>query len=111
MIKIKSIETSVTEQLSFFAPETVPGTYVTSYGAPICFDDLQNYIGRIVIMDCSTQSHKWYKAIRVEKILHTADGRRLIYTANPRRPCECAVDERFFRATAYYGVRVFVEKE
>ena len=50
-------------------PDPQPGEYVNRHGMVICAIMRPSYIGKIVIMDCSTESHAWYKAGILEKIL------------------------------------------
>lgn len=59
------------EQLSLFdlLPKREPdvGEYVESNGAVICHIMRPGYIGRKVIYDCSTRSHKWIRCGILEK--------------------------------------------
>lgn len=59
--------------------ELVPGTWVTEHGPELTFDEIASRAGQIIIMDKSTESHAWYKAVLVERIAETLEGRRLIY--------------------------------
>ena len=59
--------------------ELVPGTWVTEHGPELTFDEIARRVNQIIIMDMSTESHAWYKAVLVERIADTPDGRRLIY--------------------------------
>ena len=55
-----------------------PGDYVEISGRELSFDECVSRVGQIVIFDRSTESHKWYQAMRIEKLVQTEDGRRLI---------------------------------
>lgn len=60
--------------------EPAPGAWVTEHGPELTFDEITQRVGQIIIMDNSTESHAWYKAVLVEKIIETPeDGRRMIY--------------------------------
>ena len=77
------------DQLSLFdmLDEPEPGQWVTAIGPEISFDDICNRVGQIIILDKSTESHKWYKAVRVERIIWNDDSncRRLIYYDGARQ--------------------------
>lgn len=55
------------EQLTLWdwMPDIMPGPevgeYVTRHGAIICHIMRPGYIGKMVVFDCSTQSHEWFR--------------------------------------------------
>lgn len=59
--------------------EPAPGTWVETHGRELTFDEIARRVNQVIIMDKSTKSHAWYKAVLVERIAETEDGRRLIY--------------------------------
>ena len=65
--------------------ELVPGTWVTEYGPELTFGEITRRVGQSIIMDMSTESHAWYKAALVERIVETPEGRRLIYYDGKRQ--------------------------
>ncbi len=62
-----------------------PGEWLqeSRLGEEMTFDEIAQSVGKVIAIDKSTQSHAWYKAVLVEKILERDeyDGRyrRLIY--------------------------------
>lgn len=50
-------------------PEPEVGEWVEKHGAVICHIMLPGYIGRKVIMDKSTESHKWFQCGVLEQVL------------------------------------------
>ena len=78
----------MTGQMSLFDfvdPQVKPGEWLqeSQLGKEITFDEIARSVGKVIAIDKSTQSHAWYKAVLVEKILERDeyDGRyrRLIY--------------------------------
>lgn len=78
----------MTGQMSLFdfiIPQVKPGEWLqeSQLGKEITFDEIARSVGKVIAIDKSTQSHAWYKAVLVEKILERDeyDGRyrRLIY--------------------------------
>lgn len=78
----------MTGQMSLFDfinPQVKPGEWLqeSQLGKEITFDEVARSVGKVIAIDKSTQSHAWYKAVLVEKILERDeyDGRyrRLIY--------------------------------
>ena len=66
-------------QYSLFDSELTPGTYVTEHGKRLTFRDIENRIGKTIIIDVSTESHRWLQAALVERIIDHEGTRRLIY--------------------------------
>lgn len=78
----------MTGQMSLFDfvdPQVKPGEWLqeSQLGKEITFDEIARSVGKVIAIDKSTQSHTWYKAVLIEKILERDeyDGkyRRLIY--------------------------------
>ena len=74
-----------------------PGDYVENdqIGQELTFDAITHEVGNLIVIDCSTESHAWYKVVMVESI-HVYDNgtRRLIYYDGKRQ--RGLVDERYF---------------
>lgn len=82
-----------------FVEEPVqPGDWVTlesgKIGGRLTFEEIAESIGKMIVLDMSTQSHAWYKAVLVEKIVFTEIGRRLIYYDGSRQ--RGSIDEIYF---------------
>lgn len=80
----------IEEQLSLFdlLPKREPdvGEYVESHGANICHIMRPAYVGRRVIYDCSTVSHKWMRCGILEKyFLCHGVWRSVIYDGDRQR--------------------------
>ncbi len=78
----------ICEQMNLFdfiEKPVQPGEWLQEeqLGEEITFDEIAQSVGKVIAIDMSTQSHAWYKAVLVEKILEKDeyDGRyrRLIY--------------------------------
>jgi len=84
------------DQIGLFDDELLPGTWVDTHGRELTFDEVTQRVGQIIIMDESTESHKWFKAVRVERIYTYPESgdRRLIYFDGGRE--RGLVDERYF---------------
>ena len=63
------------------------GEIVESHGRRLSFDDAAARIGEIVILNISTESHEWFRAIRVLKMVITPDGERRIVCERDRGLC------------------------
>ncbi len=48
-------------------------------GAPLAFDELADYVGKLVLVDVSTEPHAWHKVVLLVKIQEGADGRSALY--------------------------------
>lgn len=62
----------VMDQLSLFdmvQQELKPGDYVKTHGPPIPPEERPNYVGKLVVTDCSTESFVWYRVARLEKYI------------------------------------------
>ena len=73
------------KQLSLFDNVVEPGTWLQNHGRQLTFDEIAARIGRLIVMDMSTQSHEWFKAVLVEKIIPYEGKRRLIYYDGKRQ--------------------------
>jgi hypothetical protein len=84
------------DQISFFDIELTPGAWVEAHGRELSFDEITGRVGQIIIMDKSTENHKWFQVVRVEKIFtdYETGQRRLIYYDGGRQ--RGLVDERYF---------------
>jgi len=95
-----------TGQMSLFdipAEEKNPGEWVTEYGTEMTFDDIRNSIGQLIVIDLSTQSHEWYKVVRVEDIVCN----RLVYYDGQNQ--RGIISEVYFKPmyTGYRPARAF----
>lgn len=62
------------------------GTYVTEHGQAICHIMRNSYIGKKVVYDCSTKSHKWYRVGILEKYFEREGVMRsVIYIGSKQR--------------------------
>ena len=64
----------MTGQMSLFdfiIPQVKPGEWLqeSQLGKEITFDEIAQSVGKVIAIDKSTQSHSWYKAVLIEKIL------------------------------------------
>ena len=64
----------MTGQMSLFDfvdPQVKPGEWLqeSQLGKEITFDEIARSVGKVIAIDKSTQSHTWYKAVLIEKIL------------------------------------------
>ena len=85
-----------------------PGEYVDSIhlGQELSFDEITREVGNLIVMDCSTVSHAWYKIVMVERIhFYDNDTRRLIYYDGKRQ--RGLVDERYFDKSIRYPSRAW----
>ena len=67
-------------------PDPQPGEYVNRHGMVICHIMRPSYIGKTVVYDCSTQSHTWYRAGRLEAYIQNGRVMRsIIYVGTKQR--------------------------
>lgn len=87
------------EQISLFdsiPPELKPGEWVSDHGRELSFDECYERVGELLIIDKSTESHEWFKVVRIESTHVNSDGkRRLVYFDGDRT--RGYLDEIFFR--------------
>lgn len=63
-----------------------PGDYVETHGAVICHCMRPAFIGKLVVYDCSTQSHEWFRAgILEDYIPYEGRWRSIIYVGKKQR--------------------------
>ena len=101
-------------QIDLFDVSGIPkvGEYVKDHGRKLCFDEMEEMEGQLIVYDRSTQSHQCYEVVRVVEIYHYPDGkRRLIYDDGTRQ--HGLVDERYFlpEYTGMYPSRAYALKE
>lgn len=94
------------QQLELFSPfpqGPQPGEYVEAHGKELCFDDLRKYIGKIIIMDKSTENYTWWQAVQVEEIYYNSHENcdRLIYYHGHRQ--RGLVDDYYFAGPKQKG--------
>ena len=86
----------------FIEAPVQPGEWLqeSRLGEEITFDEIAQSVGKVIAIDKSTQSHAWYKAVLVEKILERDeyDGRyrRLIYYDGAKQ--RGYISEMYFQA-------------
>ena len=62
------------------------GEWVTEPGAAICHKMRPSYIGKKVLIDCSTESHKWFRVgILEDYIPYEGSWRSIIFTGKKQR--------------------------
>ena len=86
-------------QISFDDLLGVPtaGEIVESHGRRLSFDEAAARIGEIIILNVSTESHEWFRAVRVLKAVVTPDGERRLICERGKGLC-------------YLGERAFLLK-
>lgn len=87
-----------------------PGDWVEEdmLGEKMNFDDIVRLVGKMIIMDRSTESHAWYKVVLVEKIVMNGDQRRLVYYDGERH--RGLVNEMYFNENLPYPERAWSMK-
>lgn len=84
---------------SFIRPQKTfnPGDYVEKRfcGKRLSFDQVVQNVGKLIAIDMSTESHEWYKAVRVEKIVIVEEKERMLvyYDGHKQRGF---IRERYF---------------
>lgn len=99
----------VEHQYSLFdrPSEPAPGEWVKVHGPELSFDQITQMVGKLIVMDKSTESHEWFEVVRMEKIIWNDGGRRLIYYDGTRQ--RGLVDERYFtKARSYCASRAYL---
>lgn len=89
--------TNIIKALNAYKGIPIPGSWVEEdmLGEELTFDEIADMVGEIIIMDKSTESHDWYKAVLIEKIVVGENGsRRLIYYDGAKQ--RGLVDEMYF---------------
>ena len=74
------------------------GTFIDDMnhvGRAFTIDDCKNNIGTIVLLDSSTESHQWFRVVKIINLCRTDDGNRVVCD-DGKRGNPCLVDEIFF---------------
>lgn len=68
----------ITDALNTYKGIPMPGSLVEEniLGAELTFDKIAEMIGEIIILDRSTESRNWYKAVKVEDVFVSNDDHR-----------------------------------
>ena len=81
----------------FMAKEFQPGDWIEEccLGRELTFNEITDMVGKLIVMDMSTESHNWYKVVQVEKIVEGDSGRRRVVYYDGKRQ-RGLVDEIYF---------------
>lgn len=84
-----------------------PGTWVDEdkLGNKLTFNQITGMVGKKIIIDLSTSSHKWYKVVQVEKIVQNGTQRRLVYYDGMKQ--RGLVNECYFSPDYKYSTTAF----
>lgn len=91
----------------FIKRQVKPGEWLeeNQLGKEMTFDEIAESVGKVIAIDKSTESHAWYKAVRVEKILEKDEydrkNRRLIYYDGARQ--RGLISEMYFQGNDLRG--------
>lgn len=68
----------ITNALSAYNGIPMPGSFVEEniLGDELTFDEIAEMVGEIIILDRSTESRNWYKAVKVEDVFVSNDDHR-----------------------------------
>ncbi len=68
----------ITDALNTYKGIPMPGSLVEEniLGAELTFDEIAEMVGEIIILDRSTESRNWYKAVKVEDVFVSNDDHR-----------------------------------
>lgn len=68
----------ITDALNTYKGIPMPGSLVEEniLGAELTFDEIAEMVGEIIILDHSTESRNWYKAVKVEDVFVSNDDHR-----------------------------------
>ena len=78
-----------------------PGDYVKKHGAVICHVMRPAFIGKLVVIDRSTEHHEWWQVGRLEDYIpYEGRWRSIVYTGKPQRSL----------ITHYPGVEIYEVK-
>jgi hypothetical protein len=83
-------------QMSIFDFLIRPGDWLDSVEnrREMTFDECVNSVGKMILVNESTESHEWYKAMVIESVTLTPNGRRLVCYDGERQ--RALLDEMFF---------------
>lgn len=93
---------------SFLPEQFKPGDWIEEkdVGRELTFDEIVQRIGNCIVMDYSTESHRWYKVVLVEKIIIVEENqRRLIYYDGDRQ--RGLVNEFYFNVVGCGRARAY----
>ncbi len=82
-------------------PEPKIGEYVEEAGPVICHIMVKGYIGKKVLYDCSTQSHRWYRCGILEKYIPYEGSMRHVIRIGKKN--YAYVTRRYGEAASIYG--------
>lgn len=86
-----------------------PGDWIAkeSVGEQLTFDEITQMVGKLIVMDKSTQSHAWYKVVMVEKIVMAENNtqRMLVYYDGAKQ--RGLVNEKWFNENVSYPARAY----
>ena len=90
-------------------PRVKPGDWVESdvLGEKLTFDEITQMIGKLIVMDKSTENHEWYKVVLVEKIVMVENNtqRRLVYYDGVKQ--RGLVNEMYFNENMSFPARAY----
>ena len=94
------------EQLDFWAEVQQPGDWVSYHGRELTFDEITQRVGQLIVWDMSTQSHEWFKVVRVEKIVFCDGHRRVVFYDGGKQRGYCS--EIYFNPTTTHPARAYL---
>ena len=68
-----------------FSPPAKVGEYVKTYGRIIRSSEIAAYVGKTVICNKSTESHEWYRRVKILSVHPDENGRRVIFNEGSRQ--------------------------
>lgn len=68
----------ITDALNTYKGVPIPGSFVEEniLGDELTFDEIAEMVGEIIILDRSTESRNWYKAVKVDDVFVSNDDHR-----------------------------------
>lgn len=87
----------ITNALSDYNGIPMPGSFVEEniLGDELTFDEIAEMVGEIIILDHSTESMNWYKAVKVEDVFVSNDDHRHLRYFGGTKQCGI-IDEMYF---------------
>lgn len=87
----------ITNALSAYNGIPMPGSFVEEniLGDELTFDEIAEMVGEIIILDRSTESMNWYKAVKVEDVFVSNDDHRHLRYFDGTKQCGI-IDEMYF---------------
>ena len=84
------------------------GDFVNSHGKELSFDQLADLAGSLCVMKVSSQSHTFYRVIRVERIVFDSDaGCRCLVYSSGYKSRRGLINECYFHSDSPFAVRVY----